>query len=305
MKYLSEKQTSELITHELAYNAVTDAFIAISQTAKVFPVVIAEGSQNNSIFSVKSAHAENLSGWKVGSYWPQNSEKGIPCHGTTIFLLNEDSGCLDAVIEASLVNAYRTAAADAIAADLLTRKDAETLTIFGTGHQAFYECIAISKVRALTKINVVGRNIIKAQNLVQRLKDYGLTAQIEEAKEACEEADIIVTATTATSPLFEHSWVSEGTHISAMGADSKGKQELPIELYPNAKLFCDYKAQAITIGEFQHVDDFYKANIHMIGDVLTKKISGRLSKEEITIFDSSGIAVQDLFIGKYLLELLT
>ncbi|WP_019613875.1 ornithine cyclodeaminase family protein [Psychromonas ossibalaenae] len=301
MKYISETLSSRLISHELAFNAVSAAFIAASEQAALFPVVIAQGHAPGSIFSLKSANTVELTGWKAGSYWPGNVEKNIPCHASTIFLLNPETGYLDAVIEGSAVNAYRTAAADAVAVSKLAREDAQCLVIFGTGHQAFYECLAVSKVRNIKTILVVGRDQNKAQILADKLNEQGLSAHNCDAQSACRRADIIVTATTATSPLFAAEWIKPGTHISAMGADTNGKQELPAELLESAKLYCDFTTQSRVIGEFQHLGQKLLHQPQMIGHVLNGKAAGRVNNSEITVFDSSGIAVQDLFIGRHLL----
>ena len=303
MKYMSEALSSQLISHELAFNAVSAAFIAASEQAKLFPVVIAEGHAENSIFSLKSANTAELVGWKAGSYWPGNMAKNIPCHASTIFLLDQDTGRLDAVIEGSTVNAYRTAAADAVAVSVLAREDARCLAIFGTGHQAFYECVAVCRIRDLRSVRVVGRNNDKAQTMVDKLAAVGINAQVTEAEEACRAADIIITATTAREALFSTEWVQAGTHISAMGVDTKGKQELPLTLFDNADLYCDFTSQSVVIGEFQHADkDVVSNKLTMIGAVLSGRAQGRINNSDITIFDSSGIAVQDLFIGQYLLN---
>lgn len=303
MKYISEALSSQLISHELAFNAVSAAFIAASQQAKLFPVVIAEGHAENSIFSLKSAHTEALVGWKAGSYWPGNMAKNIPCHASTIFLLDPETGHLDAVIEGSAVNAYRTAAADAVAVSVLAREDASCLAVFGTGHQAFYECVAVCRVRDIRRVLVVGRCTEKAQAMVAKLADVGINAQVTGAEAACRAADIIVTATTAREALFAAEWVQAGTHISAMGADTKGKQELPSALFANADLYCDFTSQSVVIGEFQHAaKDVITNKLTMLGEVLSGHAQGRVNYTDITIFDSSGIAVQDLFIGQYLLN---
>ncbi len=301
MKYISEVLSSRLISHELAFNAVSAAFIAAGEQAELFPVVIAQGHAPGTVFSLKSANSVELTGWKAGSYWPGNSEKNMPCHASTIFLLNPDTGYLDAVIEGSTVNAYRTAAADAVAVAELAREDARCLVIFGTGHQAFYECLAVSKVRNISSILVVGRDQQKAHKLAAKLIEQGLSAQVCDAENACRQADIIITATTATSPLFAAQWVQPGTHISAMGADTQGKQELPADLLGSAKLYCDFAAQSRVIGEFQHLSQDIQNLPQMIGHVLAGKTAGRINNSEITVFDSSGIAVQDLFIGQHLL----
>lgn len=303
MIYLNEAQTAKLISHQLAYSAVKDAFIAaITDEATLFPVVNAAGPQADSMFSLKSASTARLVGWKTGSYWPGNRAKNMPCHGTNVFLLSPETGELLAVVAATQVNAYRTAAADAVAVDYLARQNASVLTVFGTGHQAEYEVLAIAEVRDITKVIVVGRDEKRCEDFIQRLKDKGLQAEIEAsgAQYGCENADIIVTATTATAPLFKANWVKPGTHISAMGADKVGKQELPTELFQNASLFCDYQAQSLVIGEFQHAND---ASVTEIGHVLIGMSTGRVASEDITIFDSSGIAIQDLFVAAKLLEL--
>lgn len=303
MQYLNEAQTAKLITHQLAYSAVKDAFIAATtDEATLFPVVNASGPQTDSMFSMKSASTATLVGWKTGSYWPGNQAKNIPCHGTNVFLLSPETGELVAVVAATQVNAYRTAAADAVAVDYLARKDATVLAIFGTGHQAEYEVLAIAEVRDITKVMVVGRDKLRCEQFIKRLIDRGLQAECEiaSAQYACDNADIIVTATTATAPLFEAGWVKSGTHISAMGADKVGKQELPVELYQDASLFCDYRAQSIVIGEFQHTQN---GQVEEIGSVITGQSAGRVNSNEITIFDSSGIAIQDLFVAAKLLEL--
>ncbi|MGY8871472.1 MAG: ornithine cyclodeaminase family protein [Pseudomonadales bacterium] len=301
MKYISESNSSSLISHELAFNAVKDAFIAVVQEGRNFPVVIAEGAERGSSFSIKSANTNNLCGWKVGSYWASNAQKGIPCHASSIFLLDPETGRLAALIEASRVNAYRTAAADAVAVSTLAKKNASRLAIFGTGHQAAYECRAIAKVRSLSIVHVVGRDSAKSKAFADELNKEGLNAVSSDAKSACKDADIIVTATTSEAPLFDASWVSPGTHISAMGADSKGKQELPLELLNQARLFCDLATQSVDIGEFQSYPNKKHYVIPMIGDVLLGRRVGRISEQDITIFDSSGLSLQDLFIGHSLL----
>ncbi|MDE1244092.1 ornithine cyclodeaminase family protein [Vibrio aestuarianus] len=299
MIYLNEQQTSQLISHQLAYDAVKEAFIAaVSDETTLFPVVNAAGSQEGSMFSLKSACASTLVGWKTGTYWPNNRALNMPCHGTTVFLLKPETGELQAVIAASEVNAYRTAAADAVAVDYLARKDSRVLTVFGTGHQAEYEVLAICEVRNIEKVLVVGRS--STGTFVEKLKQQGINVESASAQIGCEQADIIVTVTTAQEPLFDAQWVKNGTHISAMGADKVGKQELPVGLYSGATLFCDYKMQSSAIGEFQHsVNQF----ITEIGHVIAGKASGRQTANEITIFDSSGIAIQDLFVAAKLLDL--
>ena len=110
---------------------------------------------------------------------------------------------------------------------------------------------------------------------------------------------MIVTATNAAAPLFEADWVQQGTHISSMGSDAPGKQELPVELLLRAELFCDLSDQSRRIGEFQHVP---QAVLTEIGRVLTGTAQGRSTGDSVTVFDSSGISLQDLFVASAVID---
>ncbi len=116
----------------------------------------------------------------------------------------------------------------------------------------------------------------------------------------CNQADIVVTATPSREPLFSADWIRAGTHVASMGSDAAGKQELPPELFEQAALFCDHPAQAVVMGDLQHFGGDY-ARITALGDVLRGKSAGRTSTDQITIFDSSGIALQDLTIARSLI----
>lgn len=299
MIVLNERQTAALITHQLAYEAVKAALQSVCEnSASVFPVVNATSVDNNALFSLKSASTSGLLGWKVGTYWPDNKTKNKACHGSTVFLLTPETGELQAVIATSTVNAFRTAAANAVAVDHLARLDASTLTVFGTGHQAEFEVEAVCAVRNIQRVLVVGRK--HAHAFANKLKSKGINASVTNAQSGCEQADIVVTVTTANHALFNANWIKPGTHISAMGADCKGKKELPEQLYEHALMFCDYAPQSIAIGEFQHSA---KRHITELGQVIKGEQQGRQNQQQITIFDSSGIALQDLFVARRLVEL--
>lgn len=136
--------------------------------------------------------------------------------------------------------------------------------------------------------------------MAAELRSQGLKAETALPKAACAAADIIVTATPAKSPLFEAAWVRPGTHLASMGSDAPGKQELPPQLLAEASLFCDLPEQSRAIGEFQHAPA--AAILTAIGDVLSGARPGRRSPDEITVFDSSGLSLQDLYVARYLLE---
>ena len=298
MIYISEEESAALVTHELAFEAARQALVAAtSKQSGVFPAVLGRAREATNTFSIKSGSSDHLTGVKIGSFWSGNPARGLPRHNSTIVLLDPQTGRLGAVIEAGKVNAYRTAAADAVAADLLARKQAKVLAIFGAGNQADFEVMALARIRPIETVLVVARPSQRRDAFVERVNDVGLKARAVSAEEAVRTADIVVTATPSREPLFDAAWVVPGTHIVSMGSDAPGKRELPSELLSRASLFCDLPSQSLEIGEFQHVRDAIDAGVlavTSIGDVIEKRVPGRRFDNEITVFDSSGISLQDL-----------
>ncbi len=306
MQYIPESQSSSVVTHEMAFEAIREALIAAcAESSKIFPALIAHGSDVNNRFSVKSGATGTLAGLKMGFIWPGNASQGKPTHNSVTVLFNQESGGVHAVIESGVVNAYRTAAADAVATDALARKDARILTVFGAGNQAGYDCLALAKIRPIERVLVVNSDPARVEKFKSRLASLGVPVEMVEASEGCARADIIVTATPSRSALFDAAWVRPGTHISCMGADGAGKQELDPALLERAELFCDLPAQSVAIGEFQHVAPQIASGalvLTAIGRVLIGQAQGRSSEQAITVFDSSGISLQDLHIAQRILQ---
>ena len=306
MHYIPESQSSSVVTHEMAFDAIRQALIAAcAESSKIFPALIAHGSDANNRFSVKSGATDTLAGLKMGFIWPGNASRGKPTHNSVTVLFNQESGGVRAVIESGVVNAYRTAAADAVATDALARKDAKVLTVFGAGNQAGYDCLALAKIRPIERVLVVNRDAARVEKFKLRLAQLGVPVEMVTAEEGCARADILVTATPSKSPLFDAAWVRPGTHISCMGADGAGKQELDPALLERAELFCDLPAQSVAIGEFQHVAAQIATGavaLTAIGRVLMGQAQGRSSEQSITVFDSSGISLQDLHIAERILQ---
>ncbi|SEQ94419.1 ornithine cyclodeaminase family protein [Lentzea albida] len=295
--FVSESESAALVDDDLALAAAREAFLATAH-GSTFPVVIGSSSTPGTRFTLKSGSAGDLVGVKIGSFWPDNTD--LPRHSSTIVLLDPATGRLRAVVEAAAANAYRTAAADALAVRTLARDDSRTLTVIGTGHQALHEARAVSRVRPIDRVLVVGRRADAARRFAADVAAAtGLPVEAVDTRTGVAEADVLVTATTAREPLFDASWVRPGTHVSAMGVDGPGKQELPVALHDRAKLFCDLPEQSTTIGEFQHAPS---AAPVALGAVLAGTAPGRTSPEDVTVFDSSGFALQDLTLAAALLH---
>jgi ornithine cyclodeaminase len=306
---ISELTVRRIVTRQLAFDAVREAFEAVAvDRSRVFDVVIGTGLNDGEAFAIKSGiDGENeMVGFKCGTYWAGNYDRGLPAHGSTIFLLDPETGFPKALVSASYLNGYRTAAANAIAVSSLARSDAAVLGVIGAGHQAEHEIRAVAEVRALSSIKISTRSEARARWIADRLKDVDIDIRSTSAEDAVRGSDIVVTVTPSESPLVRNEWIEEGTHISAMGADDKGKHELDTTILRRASLFADYPKQSIMIGEFQHAynDGLIRSadDICALGLVTLGIAPDRTSDTQITVFDSSGIAIQDLAVAGAIFE---
>jgi ornithine cyclodeaminase len=309
MLVVDETAAKNLVDIEDAIDVVEKAFLALeNEAAEVFQVAQGHGTNAATRFGVKAGliQENRLIGMKVGSYWTTNRSMGFPNHGSTTLFLDDETGFIQALVSSSYLTALRTAAADAVAVRHLAKPAASSLGIVGTGHQAWFDLLAIRCVRSIRQVLVWNRSHAAAESFAERAQtELGMNAKSVELEDLVRHSDVIATATAAKGPLIQRSWVSAGVHISAMGADGPGKQELSIDLVRDAYLFADIVAQSQTIGEFQslaHAKLLSPGQIRTLGSVIAGKSPGRFSDNEITIFDSSGIALQDLAIGALALK---
>ena len=273
-----------------------------------YPTLPGSGLRRGTVANIKYGALADppVIGLKLGTYWPGNEAVGGSNHSATTLLLEPTSGLPLALINATQLNRYRTAAADAVATTVLARADARCLAVLGTGAQAAYEVRAVARVRTLEQVLVVGRDASRTQLFIEGLADLRLPMRALDAETAVRQADIVVTATTATAPIVRDGWVRPGTHISAMGADRRGKAELDPALFARASLYADLPSQSLDQGEFQARGtpaDVDFGRVVAIGAVLAAAAPGRRSPDDITIFDSSGLAAQDLRVAHALLTL--
>lgn len=211
-----------------------------------------------------------------------------------------------ALVSANYLTGIRTGAASALATRTLSRADASVMGIIGTGGQSIYQLQATAAVRKLKRVHGWDPVAQSRERFGEVVRSMGLEYVCEEIPEAvARAADILVTVTPSQSPIINLGWVRPGTHISAMGADTQGKQELDPALVAAARLFVDEAAQARTIGECQHAyaeglvgDKDFTA----LGAVLTGAAQGRSNDDQITLFDGTGVALQDLVVAKLAME---
>lgn len=308
---VDEDSVKQLAQWDWIIDAVETAFVAqANQTGTIFPTVLGHGSRSGTIMGAKSGVIQQGSsgdtsgslGIKIGTYWPENPSMGIPSHGSTTLLLDDATGFPTALINAHFLNGMRTAAANAVAAKYLSNPKAHHLAIFGAGSQARFEVDALCQVRPIKQVNIVNRDTEKATIFAAELNKKGMSASVCDAQQAIETAQLVTTVTASRKPLFEAQWVQPGTHISAMGSDAPGKQETPPALFQRALLYCDNCPQSIRIGEFQYATGAQQGQITELGAAILRGKS-HSSASQITLFDSSGIGLQDVAVASQLLRL--
>ena len=241
--------------------------------------------------------AFGVAGVKVVNVHPQNRARGLPTVMALTVLIDVETGVPRAIINATGLTAMRTGAAGAVAAKYLAPRRPVTLGVVGAGRQA--EALVEATAAALTieEIRVWSRTEKSAEAFAARYADYNTrSVPIERA---CD-CDVLTTTTPSTAPLVMADWVREGTHINAIGADAPGKQELDPMLLVKAEVFVDDPGQAVHSGEINVpiTTGLYDAGMiaGTLGEVVIGK-KGRSSPDAITIFDSTGLAIQDLAIA--------
>ncbi len=240
-------------------------------------------------------------GVKCVNVHPENPLKNnLPTVMGLIELFDPKSGFPISVMDGTWITNMRTGAAAGVGTKYLARKDSSTLGIIGAGKQAFTQLMALKEVMDIEHAKVFCRTCSSRENFANMVrKSLGVNIDaVETAQEAVKDVDIVVTVTPANKPVLKTEWISEGTHINAMGADAPGKQELESGILKKARIFIDCWEQARHSGEINvPVDEGIITRDSItakIGDVIIGKAEGRLSDEDITIFDSTGLAVQDV-----------
>ncbi|MFN7223376.1 MAG: iminosuccinate reductase BhcD [Paracoccaceae bacterium] len=301
MLIVPEALIAGLVSPEDAFSAVEATFAAMSRgEAYNFPVVreaLGEGRQ----YGFKSGldRSGGQLGVKAGGYFPGNAAKGIINHQSTVFLFDPETGRPTAMVGGGLLTALRTAAASAISIDRLARRDARVLGMVGAGHQAGFQLRAAARVRQFDRVIAWNLHPDMLPKLGEIAAELGLPFEAVPL-ERMVEADVIVTITSSPAASLMNAHVAPGTHLACMGTDTKGKQEVEPALLGRASVFTDEIEQSVSIGESQHAVAaglLDATAITPLGDVLTGTHPGRRSAEEVTVFDGTGVGLQDLAVA--------
>jgi ornithine cyclodeaminase len=276
MHDLNKAQIMKLFQFDNTARVISDAYVASSSGhVQTGDVVHLSFPESNGDCHVKSGHIRN----------------------TDSYVIKIASGFYD----------MRTGIGGAIATRALAAKNAKKVLIIGSGIQAQFQakCLASLMPERSFNFNIWGRNENAVTVLVEELRSHNLNADVAtNLDEEVSHADIIITTTPATSFLFGDNLVRPGTHVTAIGADTHGKQELPTSLIESASLLvCDMMSQSLNHGEFQVINDTdLSKKVVELGNILSNSCAGRTSDNDITIADLTGIAAQDIAITSGIID---
>ena len=304
---LTGSQVMQVLDMDLALAAVEEAFRAYGEGRVNMPpkayLTLAQGDFRAMYGEIFLAR-DHICGLKWVNVHPGNPAQGLLTVMAKILLNDPDTGLEFADLDGTHITDYRTGAAGGVATRYLARSDATRLGLIGAGAQARTQVAAIVKVRSIREIVVFDRHREHSEAFAAEVATaYGVKARAAtEAAEAVTGQDIVVTTTPSRTPVVAREWVSPGTHINAIGADAVGKQELAPAILTAAKVVVDDWAQASHSGEINVAlarNELTPEQIYgPLGEIVAGKKPGRVNPEEITVFDSTGLIIQDLALGQ-------
>ena len=309
MLIVPEREIADLLTRDASFDAVEKVFAAMAAgDAYNFPVIREAIEHEDALYGFKGGFdGKGLTlGLKAGGYWPNNLEKRqLINHQSTVFLFDPDTGKVSAMVGGNYLTALRTAAASSVSIKHLARKDAKVMGMIGAGHQATFQLRAALEQRQFEK--VIGWNYHPEMlpNIEKIANEAGIPFEAVELS-GIVEADVVISITSTFAPTVMANHIAPGTHIACMGTDTKGKQEVEAALLAKSTVFTDEVAQSVSIGEAQHAiaaGMISEADVHQLGAVINGTHAGRTSDDEITMFDGTGVGLQDLAVAAAVVDL--
>jgi ornithine cyclodeaminase len=307
---LSHTEVEQLLPMQECIDVMEEALSALARGDVHLPLrTIVKPPEAKGVMALMSSFRAGeapLFGLKAICVFPGNAAIGKDAHQGGVLLFSGETGELLALVNASAITAIRTAAVSGVATRLLARNDSSELAIIGAGVQACSHLEAMACVRSIKRVRVAARRSESAHRFAGEIQaKFPFPIEpVENAAAAVRGADIIVTATTAREPVLKREWISPGTHINAIGTFSFNAREIDTATMAAATLFVDRRESALNeAGDYliaakegaigpEHISA-------ELGEVLTGAHSGRRSREEITLFKSLGLAIEDLASAAY------
>ena len=307
---LTQPEIRALLPMATCMELVSEALTALARGAGQNPLrrgmLLADGRSLLGMMPGSLSEPPAL-GLKVVTVFPGNHGTPYDSHQGVVVLFDPDNGVPRAIFDASEITAIRTAAASGVATQALSNEDAGDLALIGSGVQARTHLEAMRVARKLRRVRVFSSNKASREAFAQRESArHGLAVEaVDSAQAAVEGADLVCTVTSSKTPVLEGRWLAAGCHVNAAGACMKAARELDTEAVRRARVFVDRRESALNEagdllipmneGAFgaEHV-------LGELGDVLLGACAGRRSREEVTLFESLGLAVEDLAVAHYL-----
>ncbi len=301
---LTQDDVTDLITMDECIKAVEDAFREYAEGRAEMPpkVYLDLGSGD---LRAMPASLLGYAGVKWVNSHPENRKVGLPTVMALLILNDPSTGFPLAVMDATHITNMRTGAAGGVAAKYLARKDSRVVGFVGCGTQALFQLDALSRLFDIELVKFCDLSKEAEKKFERYCKDSGLECTARDIRDVCK-CDILVTTTPSRDPVVKGEWIEDGVHINAIGADAAGKQELDFEILKRAKIVVDDLEQAVHGGEINKAvamglmsaNDVYAT----LGEIVSGRKPGREGDEEITIFDSTGLAIQDISVSKIVYE---
>lgn len=309
---LSRAQVRDLLDMRAAIDAVERGLIEFSAGNAVMPVRVTTGVPKHGgiVLGMPAFLGDsNALGTKIVTVYKNNPGRGLPTIMAVVVVNDPETGKVEAIMDGGYLTAVRTAAASAVGTKYLANKDAKVLGILGLGVQGESHLWAMTEVAKLDRVVVYNRSRDKADRFKAELTQrFGLPIEIAENEEAvCRQSDILVLATTAAEPILKKEWLKPGVHINAVGSHSPGARELDGDTVAAARIVVDSRdANKAECGDLLipmkegRIDESHFQD--EIGEVAAGKKPGRTSPDQITIYKSVGIAVEDVATGSLVLQ---
>ena len=298
IKQILEKDMVPFLVMKNIINIMEDVF-QNPQKGQMPPKIYLE-LDNNADFRAMPAKFGNAVGIKWASIFPDNEKRKMGTNVSATIMLNDiETGYPIALMDGMLITSYRTAAVTGLATKYLSNKDASTASFIGCGFQTEYQIEAILNVRNITKIKLFDLDKSKCEHLVAI---FGGNMVICDSLEECvRDSDILTTLTPSRNPFVQLDWLEPGLHINAIGADAEGKQEFESNLGDVCQIcVVDEKAQAFHSGESQHTKN--KDKFINLSEVVNPNF--RRATSDVSFFDSTGLATEDIAVANYIYECL-
>ena len=296
--FFTASHVREAVSPERALEAVRDAFIAYARGEWTMPPKVYVPAYPAGDFRAMPALGAGHALLKWVTSFPGNPERGLPTVTGLVLLSDASNGMLRAVLDAGAVTALRTGAAAVLACETLGRQDAETAAVIGAGVNG--EAAARTFVARGRRVRLWDVETARAQEVAERIG-----AEPASSRDDALAAHLLVTVTPGREIVLGEGSLQPGQHASLMGADGPGKAEIAVEELARVRVFCDDWEQASHNGDLVHAVEagvLRRDDVTQLGDVLAGSRDGRQLNRDITVFDSTGLAIQDLAIALAALE---